>query len=133
MSAAVVVAAAAGFLPGTAHAADPSAPGVRPVAGPAKPADPKKAGAATFKTFTSGAEKSVRKGAPAAAAGVAATGNPDLKVALGATNTGAHSIQLEAAITSADATLEVSVSWGDGSPVEKLSASGSAFLLPTHV
>ncbi|WP_404958576.1 hypothetical protein [Streptomyces sp. 147326] len=132
VSAAAIVAAVVGFVPGTAQAADPSAPAVRQVT---KPADPKKVGASNFRTFTSGADKSVRKGASgvARAAGVAATGNPDLQVALSATNTGAHSLQLEANVTSADAAaLEVSISWGDGGPVQKLAASGSALLMPEH-
>ncbi|MGR4881578.1 PKD domain-containing protein [Streptomyces sp. LARHCF249] len=118
-----------GFLPGTAQAAGPSAPGAHHVT---KPSDPGKAGASSFRTFTSGAEKTVRKEASAAAlAEGAATGNPDLKVALGVTNTGAHSLQLEADVTSADASLEVSVSWGDGT-VDRLAASGSTLLMPTH-
>ncbi|MEU9158753.1 hypothetical protein AB0D29_00495 [Streptomyces sp. NPDC048424] len=130
VSAAAIVAAVVGVLPGTAQAADPSAPAVRQVT---KPADPKKVGASNFRTFTSGADKSTRKAASGAAraAGVAATGNPDLQVALSATNTGAHSLQLWAEVTSADAALEVTVSWGDGK-VEKLAASGSAQLLPEH-
>ncbi|MEU9081671.1 hypothetical protein [Streptomyces sp. NPDC048357] len=130
VSAAAIVAAVVGVLPGTAQAADPSAPAVRQVT---KPADLKKVGASNFRTFTSGADKSVRK-APsgvARAAGVAAAGNPDLQVALSATNTGAHSLQLWADVTSADAALEVTVSWGDGK-VEKLAASGSTQLLPLH-
>ncbi|WP_405448314.1 PKD domain-containing protein [Streptomyces erythrochromogenes] len=130
VSSAALVAAVIGFLPGTAQAADPSAPGAQRVT---KPADPKKIGASNFRTFTSGADKSVRKGPSgvARAAGAAATGNPDLNVALSATNTGAHSLQLWAEVTSADAALEVTVSWGDGK-VEKLAASGSAQLLPLH-
>ncbi|MEU9231069.1 hypothetical protein [Streptomyces subrutilus] len=128
--AAAIVAAVVGFLPATAQAADPSAPGVQRVT---KPSDPKKAGAPSFRTFTSGADKSVRtEGSATALAAGAATGNPDLKVALGATNTGAHSLQLEADITSAKTSLEVSVSWGDGSAVEKFTASGSGLLMPEH-
>ncbi|MEU9250663.1 hypothetical protein AB0D66_02270 [Streptomyces sp. NPDC048270] len=130
ISSAAIVAAAIGLLPGTAQAADPAAPDVRRVA---KPSDPKQAAASRFQTFTSGADKSVRREASAAArAAGAAVGNPGLKVALGATNTGAHSLQLDADITSADAPLEVSVSWGDGSEVELLAASGSTMLMPTH-
>ncbi|MGW7460424.1 hypothetical protein [Streptomyces sp. NPDC054797] len=136
VSAAAIVVAVVGFLPGTAQAADPSAPGAPRVA---KLSDPTKAAASTFRTFTSGADKSVRKGAAGAAgadvpasADAGATGNPGLKVALSATNTGAHSLQLEADVTSADASLEVSVSWGDGNGVDLLHASGSTLLLPTH-
>ncbi|MFB7177640.1 hypothetical protein ACFCYI_08050 [Streptomyces sp. NPDC056257] len=130
VSAAAIVAAVVGVLPGTAQAADPSAPAVRQVT---KQSDPKKVGASHFRTFTSGADKSVRKGPSgvARAAGVAAAGNPDLQVALSATNTGAHSLQLWADVTSADAALEVTVSWGDGK-VDKLAASGSTQLLPLH-
>ncbi|MER6197780.1 hypothetical protein ABT234_10460 [Streptomyces sp. NPDC001586] len=130
VSAAAIVAAAVGFLPGTAQAADPSAPVARHAA---KAPDLKKAGASNIKTFKSGAEKTHRGGAAATAqADGAVAGNPDLKIALTATNTTARGIHLKTVITSVPSSLDVVVSWGDG-VLERIDAAGAATLENHHV
>ncbi len=130
VSAAAIVAAGIAFLPGAAQAADPSAPAVHRVAtGP----DLKKAVAPNAKTFKSAADKTVRKGASATAqAEGAVTGNPDLKIALTATNTTARGIHLETVITSVDSKLSVVVNWGDG-VLERMDAGGAVTLENHHV
>ncbi|MFF3722643.1 hypothetical protein ACFYYM_09765 [Streptomyces erythrochromogenes] len=130
VSAAAIVAAAVGFLPGTAQAADPSAPVARHAA---KTPDLKKAGAQNIKTFKSGPEKSHRGGAAAAAAADAAVaGNPDLKIALTATNTTARGIHLETAVTSVPSSLRVTISWGDGT-LDTIDTAGAGTLQNEHV
>ncbi|MEJ8643419.1 hypothetical protein WKI68_22485 [Streptomyces sp. MS1.HAVA.3] len=71
-------------------------------------------------TFTSPADRTVRKALPSAKTGAAApraqaavAGNPDLAMELNAYGTSAHSVELDTAFISADATLEVTIDWGD--------------------
>ncbi|MFE5723061.1 hypothetical protein [Streptomyces erythrochromogenes] len=119
-----------GFLPGTAQAADPSAPVARHAA---KTPDLKKAGAQNIKTFKSGPEKSHRGGAAtAAAADAAVAGNPDLKIALTATNTTARGIHLETAVTSVPSSLRVTISWGDNT-LDTIDTAGAGTLQNEHV
>ncbi|MET9885357.1 PKD domain-containing protein [Streptomyces sp. NPDC006430] len=128
VSAAVVVAASVGFIPGMAQAAGPaagpSAPAAKGVSAPG--ADLAKLGAADVKTFHSPKEHSVRKALPAAkgkASGSAtaqgaetvAAGNPDLGLVLNAQSDTAHSVDLRAQVLSAPgATLKITYDWGDG-------------------
>ncbi|MEU9250662.1 hypothetical protein AB0D66_02265 [Streptomyces sp. NPDC048270] len=130
ISAAAIVAAGMGLLPGVAQAADPSAPGAHRVApGP----DLKKAGTPKAKTFTSGADKTVGKaGSATAQAEGAVTGNPDLKIGLTAVNTTARGVHLETVITSVDSKLSIVINWGDG-VLERISAGGSVTLKNEHV
>ncbi|MFI6004335.1 PKD domain-containing protein [Streptomyces sp. NPDC051366] len=125
VSAAVVVAASVGFIPGMAQAAGPAAGPSAPVAkGVSVPgADLAKLGASEVKKFHSPAEHSVRKALPAAKGTTAATaqsaeaaaGNPDLGLVLDAQSTSAHGIELRAQVLSSPgATLRVTYNWGDG-------------------
>ncbi|WP_328620925.1 PKD domain-containing protein [Streptomyces sp. NBC_00354] len=125
VSAAVVVAASVGFIPGMAQAAGPAAGPSAPVAKgvPAPGADLVKLGASEVKKFHSPAEHSVRKALPAAKGKTAATaqsaeaaaGNPDLGLVLDAQSTSAHGIELRAQVLSSPgATLRVTYNWGDG-------------------
>ncbi|MFE0578068.1 PKD domain-containing protein [Streptomyces sp. NPDC058874] len=135
-----VIAATIGFAPGIAQAAGPVAPG--PVApGPVAPGmgapavDLAKVAAPGLKTFSSPAERSVRKALPGAKSGVAAqqaAGNPDLALVLNATATTAHAFDLETTIVSADSALKVTVDWGDGSAPDGMDAHGSTLLKNSH-
>ncbi|MER6317592.1 PKD domain-containing protein, partial [Streptomyces sp. NPDC001581] len=89
-------------------------------------------------TFTSPAERSVRKTLPAGKAGAAAApqaqsvaANPDLAVGVYAYGTTAHGVELDTVITSAPSALEVTVNWGDGK-TDVLSASGDTTLTTPH-
>ncbi|MFI8274977.1 PKD domain-containing protein [Streptomyces sp. NPDC085929] len=125
VSAAVVVAASVGFIPGMAQAAGPAAGPSAPVAkGVSAPgADLAKLGASEVKKFHSPAEHSVRKALPAAKGQTAATaqsaeaavGNPDLGLVLDAQSKSAHGIEVRAQVLSSPgATLRVTYNWGDG-------------------
>ncbi|MEV6727443.1 MULTISPECIES: PKD domain-containing protein [unclassified Streptomyces] len=125
VSAAVVVAASVGFIPGMAQAAGPAAGPSAPVAkGVSVPgADLGKLGASEVKKFHSPAEHSVRKALPAAKGKTGATaqsaeaaaGNPELGLVLDAQSTSAHGIELRAQVLSSPgATLRVTYNWGDG-------------------
>ncbi len=124
-----VIAATIGLTPGLAHAAEPVAPGVSvPLADLGKSAGPE------LKTFKSPAERSVRKALPGGKAGVAAqqaAGNPDLAIVLNAASTSAHALDLETTVISADASLAVSVDWGDGNK-DLMEAYGSTVLKSSH-
>ncbi|GGZ84951.1 hypothetical protein [Streptomyces subrutilus] len=134
MSAVAVIAASVGFIPGAAHAAEPVAP---PVAAP--DAQLTKAAAANFKTYKSPAEKSVRsalpaaknKGAAAPRAAGAAAGNPNLNMVLAATSTTAHGLEFVTDLISEDASLIVTVEWGDGTRDQR-DAYGAGALHYTH-
>ncbi|MFD7080772.1 PKD domain-containing protein [Streptomyces sp. NPDC002181] len=127
VSAAVVVAASVGFIPGTAQAAGPAAGSTAPLAkGVSAPgADLAKLGASDVKTFHSPKEHSVRKTLPAAKGKASANataqgaetaaGNPELGLVLDAKSVSAHGIELRAQVVSvAGATLKVTYDWGDG-------------------
>ncbi|MET9320721.1 hypothetical protein ABZX75_11125 [Streptomyces sp. NPDC003038] len=139
---AAVIAAGVGLTPGMAQAADPANP-VAPVAqGVAAPAvDLAKAGASNFKTFTSPADRTVRKALPTAkdkaaaspqAQAQVAAGNPDLAVVLNAKATSAHGFELDTTINSADASLNVTIDWGDGT-FDLADPYGAAVLKHTHI
>ncbi|MFE9631841.1 hypothetical protein [Streptomyces sp. NPDC006463] len=137
---AAFIAAGVGLIPGTAQA-DPAASGT---AGAPKLAAPDvnldDAAARSFKTFTSPADRTVRKtlSAPqnkAAAAPMTAgtvAGNPNLAVALGAENSSAHGLQLKSTITSEAASLKVTIAWGDGT-TDTADAAGSTVLTTPHM
>ncbi|MEU2449401.1 hypothetical protein ABZ605_05005 [Streptomyces sp. NPDC012765] len=122
-----VIAATLGLAPGMAQAAEPVAP---PVSAPKLDLD--KAAASNFKTFRSPAEKSVRKTLPAAKGkAVAAEGNPGLNVVLAATSTTAHGLELVTDLISENASLTVTVEWGDGQQ-SVVAASGAGPLTHRH-
>ncbi|MEU2390979.1 PKD domain-containing protein [Streptomyces sp. NPDC007369] len=112
---AAVVAAGAGLVPGPAQAAVPALPAVS-------------AAAADYTgTFHSPHERTVRTVLPGGA-GEDATGNPDLALALMGEITTARGLDLGINIASADAPLDVTIDWGDGT-TGKATATGAAVLL----
>uniref|UniRef100_A0AAU2JQD7 PKD domain-containing protein n=1 Tax=Streptomyces sp. NBC_00049 TaxID=2903617 RepID=A0AAU2JQD7_9ACTN len=132
----MTIVAAVGFLPGTAHAAGPGPSDAHGVTAPDK--DLAKAAASNFKTFTSPADRTVRRALPAAKGKAAAApqaqaadGNPNLGILLNASSTTAHGLELRTTITSADSALDVTVEWGDGTK-DVASASGSIELSHKH-
>ncbi|MFJ4775311.1 hypothetical protein [Streptomyces sp. NPDC088762] len=143
VSAAVIVAASVGFIPGIAQAAGPAAPAQGSHGTSIPEVDLGKSGAANLKTFTSPADRTVRRALPqakgdkAAAATAqgetqAAAGNPDLSILLNAESSTAHGLDLTTTITSAQAALGVAIEWGDGTRTD-LPASGSVVLNHKHV
>ncbi|MFD3542989.1 hypothetical protein ACFWUQ_26330 [Streptomyces sp. NPDC058662] len=138
MSAAAVVAAGIGVIPATAQAADPGPQGARVVA-PSN-GDVKKGAQSALKKFTSPAERSVTTSLPAAGGGAGAVqraqgaedGNPNLAMVLDAQSMSAHGFHLVTAISSADASLNVTVDWGDSTPADQGDAYGSAELSYQH-
>ncbi len=145
VSAAVVVAASVGFIPGVSQAAGPAAPvaqGAPAAQGASAPAvDLDKAAAGSLKKFTSPADRTVRKALPAAKGktaaaapqveGTAAAGNPNLAIVLNAQDTSAHGLDLETTIMSADASLSITIAWGDGT-TDVATASGATVLKNHH-
>ncbi|MFD3938442.1 hypothetical protein ACFWSF_05055 [Streptomyces sp. NPDC058611] len=117
---AAFVAAGVGLVPVTAHAADPVATKASAVA---------KAAASDAHTYTSPADRSVRKGLSTAQPKT--TGNPDLKVALEGQGYSAHNVMLETKIQSVDTALDVTIAWGDGTS-DKVSAKGAEPLYRDH-
>ncbi|MET9947240.1 PKD domain-containing protein [Streptomyces sp. NPDC006341] len=109
-----------GLIPGIAHADDPARGDASGMSVP----DLSEAAAENFRTFTSPADRSVRKTPPTtegkATAQAESAGNPDLAVGLGAYNISAHSLDLDTSINSApDAQLSVTIAWGDGTTSQK--------------
>ncbi|MFG2983046.1 PKD domain-containing protein [Streptomyces sp. NPDC048258] len=120
--------------------ADPAASGTSGAPGVSAPdVDLDEAAAANFKTYTSPADRSVRKTLPTAGNKAAAApmaegavaANPDLAVALGATSHTAYGLELKTTITSAPASLKVTIIWGDGT-TDTADAAGSTELLKQH-
>ncbi|MGW0752748.1 hypothetical protein [Streptomyces sp. NPDC002587] len=118
-----------------AHAADPVKPGTHGVSAPA--GDLKKAAAAKAKSFTSPADRTVRQTVPAAGnkaaapQSLAAEGNPTLAVGLGAVGPTAHAVRLTSTVTSASASLAVTIAWGDGT-TDTTTAQGAGVLVNEH-
>ncbi|MFG2876073.1 hypothetical protein ACGFYU_13875 [Streptomyces sp. NPDC048337] len=139
VSAAVIVAASVGFIPGIAQAAGPAGPAAqgKGTHGASIPdVDLSKAGSTNFKTFTSPADRTVRRALPqakgtAAAAPQAAGDNPDLSFTLKAESKTAHGLDLTTTITSVPASLNVTIEWGDGTK-DVVAASGSVVLNKKH-
>ncbi|MFD9405681.1 hypothetical protein ACFWBN_01490 [Streptomyces sp. NPDC059989] len=134
----MIVAGSLGFIPGTAQAADPVAPKSQGAALPA--VDLGKAAANSVTTFTSPADRSVRRALPQAkgkaaaapqAEAQAAAGNPELAILLDAKGTTAHGLDLTTTITSAQSSLSVKVEWGDGTS-DTVGAYGSTVLKHQH-
>ncbi|MFE9633311.1 PKD domain-containing protein [Streptomyces sp. NPDC006463] len=118
-----------------AHAADPVKPGAHGVSAPA--GDLRKATASKATTFTSPADRTVRQTIPAAgskaaaAPTVATAGNPTLAVGLKATGPTAHAVRLTSTVTSAAASLAVTIAWGDGK-TDTTTAQGAGDLVNEH-
>ncbi|MEU9298911.1 hypothetical protein [Streptomyces sp. NPDC048269] len=139
---AAFLAAGVGLIPGMAQAG-PTATGASGTSGApgvaAPDVDLDNAAAANFKTYTSPADRTVRKTLPtarnkAAAAPLAegaVAGNPDLAVALSAKSTSAHGLELKTTVTSAPASLDVTIAWGDGT-TDTATAGGSTVLTRPH-
>ncbi|MFC9306211.1 hypothetical protein ACFTWH_03190, partial [Streptomyces sp. NPDC057011] len=135
----MIVAGSLAFIPGTAQAADPVAPKTQGAAPSA--VDLGKAAADNFKTFTSPADRTVRRALPQAkgktgaaapqAEAQAAVGNPELAILLNAESTSAHGLGLTTTITSAPASLNVKIEWGDGT-ADTVAAAGSTVLKNQH-
>ncbi|MEU4732328.1 hypothetical protein [Streptomyces sp. NPDC023588] len=131
-----VIAATVGFIPGLAQA-DPI---TSKVPGVTAPDVNRIKDAAHFPTFKSPAERSVRRALPGSK-GVAAgnggavaqqaTGNPDLAIVLNAASTTAHALDLQTQVLSADASLIVTIAWGDGT-TDKAAATGPTVLSNSH-
>ncbi|MFD9726919.1 hypothetical protein [Streptomyces sp. NPDC059072] len=138
MSAAAIIAAGVGLIPGTASAAPVPVP-VGPKAS-APDVDVTKDAESKFKTYKSPAEKSVRttlsgaknKAAAAPMAEGATAANQNLAVVLSASPTSAHGVSLDTDIISDPASLSVSVNWGDGNE-DVVAASGAGLLTHKHV
>ncbi|MFD7257846.1 hypothetical protein [Streptomyces sp. NPDC059874] len=139
LSAAALVAAGVGLIPGMAHAADPGAQGTRGVS--ASDVDLTKAASQKFKTFHSSADRSVKKDLGAKNKGAAtlqsegvSAGNPDLNLVLNATPISAHGFSLDTEILSVpDVSLTLTVDWGDGSPKDVTQAGGPGLVNNKHV
>ncbi|WP_328926721.1 hypothetical protein OG429_20390 [Streptomyces sp. NBC_00190] len=137
---AAFIAAGVGLIPGMAQA-DPAASGTAGAPGMSTPdVNLDDAAAPNFKTFTSPADRTVRKtlSAPqnkAAAAPLTvgtAQANPNLAVALGAKTSSAHGLELKSTITSEAASLKVTIAWGDGT-TDTADAAGSTVLTTPHM
>ncbi|MGP3687621.1 hypothetical protein ACTVZO_23530 [Streptomyces sp. IBSNAI002] len=124
MSAAAVVAASIGFIPGTAQAADPVTPAARaagpatgPAAGPATgpAAGPASGLAAGFETFTS-----------------TAAGSAQPSLFLSARNSSAHGFELTTSLGRGTPPLDTVIDWGDGA-TETVVASGSSETRTKHI
>ncbi|WP_329383051.1 hypothetical protein OG625_20640 [Streptomyces sp. NBC_01351] len=138
MSAAAIIAASVGLIPGVANAAEPVAEPVGPKVS-APDVDLTEVAESKFKTFKSPAEKSVRTTLPAAKNKAAAplaegavAGNPNLSTALTTKSTSAHGLELVTDIISEAAQLTVTVEWGDGQS-DVAYASGAGPLTFKHV
>ncbi|MFD6972526.1 hypothetical protein [Streptomyces sp. NPDC059949] len=115
-----MVAAGMGLIPGVAQA-DPAKPDAQGMSKPDLDLGLGKASKSKEHSFTSPADRTVRKALPSAKSGAAAApqaqaavaGNPDLAMELNAYGTSAHSVELDTAFISVDATLEVTIDWGD--------------------
>ncbi|MBT2452838.1 hypothetical protein J7F03_38570 [Streptomyces sp. ISL-43] len=116
----------------TAHAADPVTPGAQGVAAPGM--DLKKASEG-FQTFTSPADRTVRKALSAAkgaaVASQAEAGNPGLGIVLEAQAVSAHGFELKTTVDSANTQLNVVIDWGDGN-FDRADPYGAAVLTHTH-
>ncbi|MFD9307367.1 hypothetical protein ACFWCB_32640 [Streptomyces sp. NPDC060048] len=132
MSAAAIVAAGAVLIPVTAHAADPVKPGVQGVDTPGVELDEASAG---FQTFSSPADRTVRKalsaGKGAAVASQAEEGNPELGIVMEAKAVSAHGFELKTTVNSANTQLNVVIDWGDGN-VDQADPYGAAVLTHRH-
>ncbi|MEU6309922.1 hypothetical protein [Streptomyces sp. NPDC047014] len=138
MISAAVVAAAIGFVPATAQAAEKPADRT---GGAVAAIDAAKAAAVQGAVFTSPAERTVRKDAGAGAAGVAsagvasadaAKGGVGPKVGLVAKGTSAYGISLESKVDAgAGTSVRVDIDWGDGR-TETAQATGSTVLTSRH-
>ncbi|WP_405437094.1 hypothetical protein OG373_08255 [Streptomyces avidinii] len=89
-------------------------------------------------TFTSPAERTVRKALPSAKTGTAdapaalsAADNPDLSVGLSGYGTSAHGIEVKSTLTSVSTPLEVTIDWGD-QKTDVVTAYGSQVLTNGH-
>ncbi|MFJ3961695.1 hypothetical protein [Streptomyces sp. NPDC090036] len=131
------IAAGVGLIPGVAQA-DPAKPDARGASTP--DLDLGKAAASKSKghTFTSPADRTVRKALPSAKTGAAgaaavqsAEDNPNLTVGLTGYGTSAHGIELKSTLTSVSTPLEVTIDWGD-QKTDVVSASGSQVLTNGH-
>ncbi|MEU4727342.1 hypothetical protein [Streptomyces sp. NPDC023588] len=131
------IAAGVGLVPGVAQAA-PAQPDAHGATVPDLDLGLGKDAKSKGNTFTSPAERSVRKTLPAAKTGASAApsaqsvaGNPDLAVALEGYGTSAHGIELNTTTTSADTALKVTIAWGDGQ-TDVVDAFGSTTLTTAH-
>ncbi|WP_266665997.1 hypothetical protein [Streptomyces sp. NBC_01443] len=113
MSAAAIVAASIGFIPGTAQAADPVKPAAQAAGAPA--AGPAEGVAAGFGTFTS-----------------AATGSAQLILFLSARMSSAHGFELTTSLNRAAPPLDTTIDWGDGT-TDTVTASGAWETRTNHV
>ncbi|UUU41236.1 PKD domain-containing protein [Streptomyces sp. NBC_00162] len=113
MSAAAVVAASIGFIPGAAQAADPVKPAAQAAGAPA--ADPAEGAAAGFGTFTSTATGS----------------SAQLSVFLSARMSSAYGFELTTSLNRGTPPLDTTIDWGDGT-TETIVASGSSETRTKH-
>ncbi len=105
MSAAAIVAASIGFIPGTAQAADPVKPAAQAAGAPA--VAPAEGVAAGFGTFTS-----------------ATVGSTQLSLFLSARVSSAHGFELTTSLNRAAPPLDTTIDWGDGT-TDTVTASGA--------
>ncbi|MFB6618321.1 hypothetical protein ACFCV9_29585 [Streptomyces sp. NPDC056367] len=118
---AAVIAASVGLIPGAAQAAGPVKPDAHGTKAPDLNLGQGRGDTSSSNKFTSPADRTVRKALPSAEGktataqtpGVAAD-NPNLAVQLTGYGASAHGIEIDSVITSADASLSVTVEWGDG-------------------
>ncbi len=115
---AAAIAAGVGLIPGVAQA-DPAKPDARGTTAPDLELDLAKDAKSKSNTFTSPADRTVRKAAPSAKTGAAAaqsvaSANPDLAIGLTAYGVTAHGAEVDTTITSVDTPLKVTIDWGDG-------------------
>ncbi|MGW7437791.1 hypothetical protein [Streptomyces sp. NPDC054849] len=114
-----MVAAGVGLIPGVAQA-DPAKPDAHGMTKPDLDLGLGKASKSKEHTFTSPADRTVRKALASAKTGAAAAqtqsiaANQDLAIGLTVYGTTAHSVELDTSFTSVDATLDVTIDWGDG-------------------
>jgi len=112
------IAAGVILIPTTAYASDSSHVAVGKLTGTATGSSAAFKAAAGFKTYTSPADKSVRKQSSTVSknAVTPAADNPTLAVALSSTPNSALGVELDADVTSADSSNTVSIAWAMARP-----------------
>ncbi|CAM5299750.1 PKD domain-containing protein [Streptomyces avidinii] len=131
------IAAGVGLIPGVAQA-DPAKPDARGASTPDLDLGKAAVSQAKGHTFTSPAERTVRKALPSAKTGTAdapavqsAADNPNLSVGLSGYGTSAHGIEVKSTLTSVSTPLEVTIDWGD-QKTDVVNAYGSQVLTNGH-
>ncbi|WP_063831260.1 PKD domain-containing protein [Streptomyces sp. NRRL F-2664] len=127
-----------GLIPGVAQA-DPAKPDARGTTAPDLDLGLGKDAKSKSNTFTSPADRTVRKAAPSARTGAdaapqtqsVASANAELAVGLTAYGVSAHATEVDTTISSVDTPLKVTIAWGDGTS-DSFDAYGSDSRTTAH-